>query len=85
MKTEQMHITDEQFDVLRRIAERGLEQAQIAVFTIHDEFDAKRQENYGRNVDAWQHMLDELLRIKAKHSQSIRDAYFEWMRNRKPE
>lgn len=55
----------EQWDVLRRIAERGLRLAnhRLELFEGSAE-DKARQSAHYQHLDLWQHMLDELERVK---------------------
>jgi hypothetical protein len=48
--------SEEQIEVLRRIAERGLAHAQMSGFDDH-------WAGFGQNIDLWQHMLDEIGRL----------------------
>lgn len=57
---------EEQLEILRRIAERGLAQA---------------QERKTQDVDIWQHMLDEIARTKpmvGKHLYEVDDTITIW-------
>ena len=54
----------EQRDILRRIAERGLTLAQKGRAPCFNSEDEARAEAHCEHIDLWQHMLNELQRVK---------------------